>query len=85
MGISDGKVLGTILVNVYGIAVGIDVRTELESLDGSIDGSNDVKLEILLLGDSLESPDSKVIGSYEGIKLGFIGVKVFWHYTWKCR
>ena len=39
-------------------------------LDGNIDGSNDGKLESLLLGDSLGFTDGKVIGSDEGIKMG---------------
>ena len=35
---SDGEVLGTIPVNVDGITLGLDVGTELGSLDGSFDG-----------------------------------------------
>ena len=42
--------LSTILGYVGGIIVGIDVGTELVSLDGSFGGSNDGKLEVLLLG-----------------------------------
>ena len=45
-------------------------------LDGSFDGSNDVKLEGLLLGDSLVYNDGKVLGYYEGIKLGFTDGKL---------
>ena len=37
---TDGKVLGTILINVYGITLGTDVGTEMGSLDGSFYGSN---------------------------------------------
>ena len=33
------KVLGNILINVYGITIGIDVGTYLGSLDGSLDRS----------------------------------------------
>ena len=61
---TDGKLLGTILGNVDGIILIMDVRPELSSLDISFDGSNDVKLEGLLHGDSLVSTDGKVIGSY---------------------
>ena len=50
LGCTDGKVLGTILVNVDGIILGIDVGTYLGSLDGYFDGSNDENLEGLLLG-----------------------------------
>ena len=39
--------------NVDSIVLGIDVGTDLGSLDGSFDVYNDVKLEWLLLGDSL--------------------------------
>ena len=34
---TDGKVLGTIIVNAYGITLGVDVVTELISLDLSFD------------------------------------------------
>ena len=40
LGSTDGNVLVTILRNVDGITLGIDVVTELSSLDGSFDGSN---------------------------------------------
>ena len=43
MGISDGKVLVTILGNVDGITLGIDVGTELGSVDGLFDGTIDDK------------------------------------------
>ena len=35
------------------------------------DGSNDAKLEVLLIGDSLGFADSRVYGSEECINLGF--------------
>ena len=53
LGLSDGKVIGTILGNVDGIKIGLDVETNLGSVDGSIVGSNDVKLEGLLIVGSL--------------------------------
>ena len=46
------------------------------SLEVSFDGSNDGKLEGLLLGDSLGSTDGKVLVSDEGIKLVFSGGKL---------
>ena len=55
--------LGTILVNVYGITLRIDFGTELGSLYGYFDGSNDGKLEGLLLVDSLGYTDGKVLKS----------------------
>ena len=59
----DGKCIGTILVNVDIITLGIDVGTELGSLYRSFDGSNYGNLEVLLLGISLGSTDGKVLGS----------------------
>ena len=53
MGLCRGKELITVLGNVDSIVLGIDVGTDLDSLDGSFDVYNDVKLEWLLLGDSL--------------------------------
>ena len=69
MGSNDGKVIGTMLVNVDGITLGIDVGTELESLDGSSDGSNGSKLVGLLLGYSQGSTYGGVLVSDEDIKL----------------
>ena len=69
LGSTDVKFLGTILGilgNVYGITLGIDIRTKLGFLDGSFDVSNDGNLEGLLLGDSLRSTDGKLLGSDEG-------------------
>ena len=70
LGLSDGKLFVTILRNIYGIILGLDVGRELRSLDESFDGSNDGKLEGILIGGSLVSTDIKVLGSDEGIKLG---------------
>ena len=67
--------LGTIIGNVDGTTLGIDVETELGSLDESFHGSNYVNLEGLFLGDSLVSTDGKVRGSDEGIKMGLSGGK----------
>ena len=64
-----GKVLGTILGDVHGITLGLDIWTELGSLGESVDGSNDGKLDVLLLGHSLGSTDGKVLGFYEVIKM----------------
>ena len=44
LGHTNGNVFGTILINVDGIIIGIDVGTEMVSLDGSFDGFNDVKI-----------------------------------------
>ena len=55
--------LVTILGNLDGTTLGVDVGTELVSLDVSFDGSNYVKLEGLFLGDSLGCPNGKVLGS----------------------
>ena len=68
LGSTNVKVLGTILGNVDVIILGIDIGTELGFLDGSLNVSNDGKLEGLLLGDSLGYTDGKVIGYDEGIK-----------------
>ena len=45
LGYTDGKVNGTILRNVYGNILGLDVGTELGSLDVPFDGSNDGKIK----------------------------------------
>ena len=76
LGSTDGKVIGTILGDVYRIALVIYVRTELGSLDVSIYGSNDGKLEGLLIGYSLEYTDGEVLVSDEGIKMRLSGGKV---------
>ena len=46
--ISHSKVLVNILEFVYGITLGLDVVTDLGSLDGLFDGSNEGKLYGLL-------------------------------------
>ena len=76
MGISYGKVIGSILENVDGITLRLDVGTELGSLYGSFYGYNYDKLEGLLILDSLVSTDGKFPGSDEGIKLLISGGKV---------
>ena len=43
--------LGTVTGNVYGIKLGIDVETELGSLDKYFDGCNSGKLVRRLLGE----------------------------------
>ena len=53
VGYTDGKVLGTIILNLDVITLGIAVGTELGSLDGSFDIFNYVYLEGLFLGYSL--------------------------------
>ena len=77
LGSTGVKVLGTILGDADVITLGLDVIIELVSLDGSFDGSNDVNIEGLLLGDSLGYTGGKVLGYDEGIKLGLSGGKVF--------
>ena len=42
---TDVKVPGAILLNVYGIILGLNIGTELGFLDVSFDGSNDDKLD----------------------------------------
>ena len=46
------------------------------SLDGSIDCSNDVKVQALVFGDSLVYTDGKVFSSDEDIKLVLSGGKM---------
>ena len=58
--------LVTILGNVDGIKLRLDIGTELGFLDESYDGYNEGNLEGLLLGDSLVSTNGKVLGSDEG-------------------
>ena len=40
MGSNDGKVIGTVFGNKYGITLGLDIVIELGFLDVSFDGSN---------------------------------------------
>ena len=65
-----GKVLVTILGKLYEITLGFDVGTDLVSSYGFFDGLDSGNLKALLIGESLEYTDGKVIGSDEGIKLG---------------
>ena len=66
----DVKVLVTILVNVYGITLVVDVGTQLGSLNESLDGSHDGKIDGLFLVGSLGYTGFKVYGYDEVIKLG---------------
>ena len=77
MGLCYGKVIGTILVNLYGITLGIDVGTELGFLDEYFDCYNDVRLEGLFLGDSLVYNDGKVFGYDEVINWYYLVVTLF--------
>ena len=61
--------IGTILGNVRGITLELDVETKLVSLDGYFCGSNDGKLDRLFLEESLGSTDYKLLCSDEGKKL----------------
>ena len=54
---------GTILGKLDIITLGINIGTELGSLYVSFDGSNDGKLGVFFLGDSLGYIDGKVLGS----------------------
>ena len=63
LGSTDGKVIANIIVNVDGITLVLDVGTELSSLDGYFDGSNNGRPEVVLLGDSPVSTDGKVLSS----------------------
>ena len=62
LGSTDGKVIGIIQGNLYGITLRLDVGRDIYSLYESFDGYNDGKLEGLFSGDSLVSTDSKLIG-----------------------
>ena len=74
LGLFYGKVIGTILENLYGTSIGFDVGTELVCADWSLDGSNYGKLEGVLLWGSLGSTFGKVLGTIlgnvDGITLG---------------
>ena len=58
--------LVTILGNVDGITLRLDIGTNMGFLDGSFDGSKERKLEGFLIGDSMRSNDGKVIGYKDG-------------------
>ena len=62
--------LETILRNLNGIILGLDVGTYLGSLYVFLHRYNDSNLEGLLLGYSLVYTDHEVLGSDEGVKLG---------------
>ena len=66
---TDVKVLGTIFVYADVIILGLDIGTEIGSLYGYFDSSNDGKLDILFLGYSLVYNGGKVLGSDECIQL----------------
>ena len=74
---TDGKVFGTILVNVDKITPWLDIGIELGFFDELFDGYNDGKLEVLFIGDSLGYIYGKVLGSDEGINLGSTDGKKF--------
>ena len=67
LGFSYGNVLGTILQNVDGIKISLDVGAHQDSFDEYFNVLVYCNLEGLLLGDSLGSTDSKMLGSDEGI------------------
>ena len=66
LGLSDGIVLGNIVRNVGGITIELNDGTYMVSLDGYFDGSNDGKLEVLFIGESLVSTGGKVLGTIIG-------------------
>ena len=63
---TDGKCFVTILGNVDRITLWLNIGTNLGFLDGSFDGSNEGRLEKLLLGDPMVSTDVKLFRSDEG-------------------
>ena len=69
LGSTDGEVIGTILGDKDVIPLELDIGTYMGSIDGPFDGSDDRKVEIIFLGDSLGSTDGKILSSDEGIKL----------------
>ena len=69
--------IGTILGNVDGITLGINIGTYMVSLDLSFDGSNDGKLERLFLGDTVRSTDGKVLDPDKDVNQGLSDGKVF--------
>ena len=69
----------TIFVNLDGITIGIDDGTDLRFLAISSDCYNYWKLESLFLVDSLGHTDVKVLGSDEGIELGFFDDGLIWN------
>ena len=47
MALSYDTVIGALLRDIYGITLELDFGTDMGSLDGSFNGSNDDKLEVL--------------------------------------
>ena len=77
LGSTEGKEPDYIRGYVYGISIGLDFGTDLGSIDRCFDDYNDGKLEGLLLFSSLKATVGKVIGTDEGIKLGYPYGEVF--------
>ena len=73
---TDVKLIGSIFENVDGITLGLDVGTDIGSIDRPFDISNDGKLEGLFIGDSLVFTGGKVLGSDKGIKMGSTDAEV---------
>ena len=67
---TGGKLIGTILVNVDVITLGIDVGTDLTSSTRSFGCSNHGKLDRFWLRGALRPTGGKVLGSDEVIKIG---------------
>ena len=65
LGSIDGELCGSTNGAADGITLRIDERTELVSLYGSFDGSNECFPEVLLLGDSIGSDDKTSPGSFD--------------------
>ena len=66
LGCTDGEVLGSTLGSADRNTIGIDEGTDMDSIDGSFDGSNEVKLVGLLFGEALVSDDGTVLGRSDG-------------------
>ena len=82
LGVSDGKMVGTVLWDVDVITLEVNIETYLVFLDRSCDCCKYEKLECLLLGNSLKSIDVKVLGSDERIILGLFDSKVLGTVPW---
>ena len=66
LGYNEGIKLGLSGGEINGIKLGGDKVLELGSSESSFDGSNDVKLEGLLLGDSMGSEVGTQLGPFVG-------------------
>ena len=75
LGSADGKVLGTILGNIYVITLGIDLGTDLVSLNGSLDGYNYGKLEGIFFYDHWDLLLVKSLALMKASKLDLLMVK----------